>query len=144
MGTGLNSQIIGASTAWKFEFTSGIILLALTLPLNWQLTRYLGAIGPAISNLISFAVYNFIRYMFLWNKYRMQPFTIKTALALLLGAASYFIAWLLFREQHGFVWMLLRSIVFCILFAVGMITMKLSPDVQPVFNTIKKRLGFQV
>ena len=35
MGTGVNSQIIGTSTFWRFDFLTGIILLTLTLPLNY-------------------------------------------------------------------------------------------------------------
>ncbi len=40
MGTGVNSQIIGTSTRWRFEFFTGIILLSITLPLNYVLTKY--------------------------------------------------------------------------------------------------------
>ncbi len=39
MGTGLNSQIIGTSTYWRFDFFTGIILLTVTLPLNYYLTK---------------------------------------------------------------------------------------------------------
>src|SRR5215207_2080460 len=84
MGTGLNSQIIGTSTFWRFEFFSGMLLLLITLPLNYQLTRHLGAIGPAISNLISFTIYNAVRYFFLLRKFNMQPFTVNTVYTLLL------------------------------------------------------------
>ena len=80
MGTGLNAQIIATSTYWRFEFMSGLILFAIIMPLNWQLTRYLGLIGPPISSLVAFTVYNAIRYFFLWNKFKMQPFTWKTLL----------------------------------------------------------------
>ncbi|HUR10209.1 MAG TPA: hypothetical protein VM012_02500, partial [Flavitalea sp.] len=34
MGTGVTSQIIGTSTFWRFEFFTGVILLAISLPLN--------------------------------------------------------------------------------------------------------------
>jgi len=42
MGTGVNSQIIGTSTLWRFEFFTGMILLAITLPLNYVLAKKLG------------------------------------------------------------------------------------------------------
>lgn len=71
MGTGLNAQIISTSTYWRFEFFTGVILLTLTLPLNYFLTKHFGVIGPAISNLIAFTVYNFIRCVFLWRKTNM-------------------------------------------------------------------------
>ena len=141
-GTGINAQINTTSTSWKFDFRSGMILLALSLPLNWQLTRHLGVLGPAISNLIAFTIYNGIRYVFLWRKFRMQPFTEKTIFTLLLAAGSFMITWWLFNDYQGFVWILTRSLVFCLLFATGMISMKLSPDLLPVIQTIKKRLKF--
>lgn len=142
MGTGVNSQIIATSTFWRFEFVSGLILLTLVLPLNWMLTRYLGIIGPAISNLFAFAIYNLIRFLYLWSKFKMQPFTVKTIYTLLLAFAAYLISYSLFKQYQGFIWMILRSGIFIVLFAAGMFGLKLSPDVQPVLLTIKKRLGF--
>lgn len=65
MGTGVNSQIIGTSTRWRFEFLTGMVLLAITLPLNYVLAKKLGVIGPAIATLISYTIYNAIRYIFL-------------------------------------------------------------------------------
>src|SRR5215213_242292 len=140
MGTGLNSQIIGTSTYWRFEFMSGIILLAITLPLNWQLTRMYGIIGPAYSNLISFTIFNSIRYWFLLNKFKMQPFTDKSVYTVLLAAASYFLCYLIFRDKTGFEWIVLRSAVFITMFATGMFLFKLTPDVLPVLLTLKKKL----
>jgi len=141
MGTGLNSQIIATSTFWRFEFTSGMILLALTIPLNWQLTRMYGIIGPAFSNLISFTVFNLIRYVFLLRRFKMQPFTGKSVYTVLLAAASYTLCYLLFYDQTGFGWIVLRSTVFVSIFLTGMFLLKLTPDALPVAITLKKKLG---
>jgi O-antigen/teichoic acid export membrane protein len=141
MGTGVNAQIIGTSIYWKVEFISGIILLALTLPLNYILTVHLKEIGPAIANLFAITVYNSIRYFFLLRKFNMQPFTLKSVYALLLGAVCYFISFLLFDKFQGLGWLFLRSTVFIILFATGVLYLKLSPDVLPVWDTIKKRFA---
>lgn len=140
MGTGVNAQIIATSTFWRFELISGLILITITLPLNYEFTRYLGAVGPALSDLITFAIYNFIRFMFLWNKFKMQPFTIKTLYTIVLAAFSYFVAYYIFKNNQGIVWIILRSSVFIIVYALGMFLLKLSPDALPVLNTIKKRL----
>lgn len=143
MGTGVNAQIIGTSIYWKVEFISGMILLALTLPLNYYLTVHLKEIGPAIANLFAITVYNSIRYFFLLRKFNMQPFTSKSVYALLLGAVCYFICFLLFHTFQGFGWLFLRSIVFIILFGSGVLYLKLSPDVLPVWETIMKRIRKQ-
>lgn len=142
MGTGLNSQIIATSTFWRFEFISGTILLALTLPANYELTRLYGIIGPAYSNLISFTIYNFIRYIFLWRKFKMQPFTDKSVYTILLAAAVYFTCYWLFSNHTGFGWIVLRSTTFVAIYAAGALILKLTPDALPVLLTLKKKSGF--
>jgi O-antigen/teichoic acid export membrane protein len=141
MGTGVNAQIIGTSTLWRFEFFSGIILLSLALPLNYFLAKTFGVIGPAISNLIAFTIYNAIRYFFLWKKYKMQPFTIKSFYTLLLGLAGYFICYYLFHDKLGFWWIVLRSSAFCLIYVSGVLLLRISPDIEPVWNTVKKKIG---
>ncbi|HMO61713.1 MAG TPA: MATE family efflux transporter [Ferruginibacter sp.] len=144
MGTGVNAQIIATSTLWRFEFYTGTILLALTLPLTYFLTKSsLGIIGPPVATLIAFFVYNSIRYWLLLKRYKLQPFTIKTLYTLLLAIVVYFICWLLFRHQQGFWWMVLRSSTFLILYIYGVVTLRLSSDLQPVWQTFLKKTGIK-
>jgi O-antigen/teichoic acid export membrane protein len=141
MGTGVNSQIIGTSTRWRFEFLTGMILLSITLPLNYIMAKKLGVIGPAIATLISYTIYNAIRYFFLLKKFNLQPFNFKTGLTLLLACSGYFVSYLLFNQIHGFTAMFLRSLCFLLIYISGTLLLKLSPDVIPVWNTLKKKLS---
>jgi len=142
MGTGVNSQIIGTSTFWRFDFYTGIILLSLTLPLNYILTKYYyGVMGPAIANLISFTIYNAIRYFFLIRKFNLQPFTVKTIYTILLGIGTYYCCYFLFNNLHGLMGMIARSTLFLTLFTAGTFLLKLSPDVMPLWKVLQKRLG---
>ncbi len=140
MGTGLNSQILSTSNYWKFELMTGLILLALTLPINFLLTQRLGMYGPAIANIIAFTIYNAIRYVFIWKKFHMQPFTIHTVYALLVALISFSVCLVFFDDQRGIEWILIRSTVFCVLFLTGVILLKVSPDLQPVLGTVRKKL----
>jgi O-antigen/teichoic acid export membrane protein len=140
MGTGVNAQIISTSTFWRFEFITGLILLSLTLPLNFELTRYLGILGPAISTLFSLTVYNTIRYFYLLKKFKMQPFNLKTVFVLILALIIYLISNALFGSLLGFAGMILRSLFYLLCFGSGSIMLRLSPDILPVWGTIKKRL----
>lgn len=142
MGTGVNAQIIGTSTFWRFEFITGLILLAIALPLNYVLTREMGIIGPAISNLVAFTIYNLIRYLFLLKKFQMQPFTAQSGYTILLAAGAFFLTYLLFHNYQGLQWIVLRSAFFALLFGGGAVLLKLSPDLKPVVETAKKKLGF--
>ncbi len=144
MGTGVNSQIIGTSTFWRFDFVTGVILLILTLPLNYILTKYYyGVTGPAIANLITFTLYNGIRYWFLYKKFNLQPFTIKTVYTILLGIVLFYGCFILFKSMHGFAGMVSRSTVFLVLYAAGTKLLNLSPDIKPVWQTLQKKLGIK-
>jgi O-antigen/teichoic acid export membrane protein len=140
MGTGLNNQIIGTSVFWRFDFITGMILVTLTLPLNYWLTLRLGVQGPAIADLATFTVYNGIRWIFLYRKFGMQPFTRKTLYALGLALAAFLICHFLFTSVHGLIWIILRSSVYVLLFGGGVLALRLSDDALPVWRTIRKRV----
>lgn len=141
MGTGLNAQIIGTSNYWRFELWSGMVLLLFMLPLNIILTRQYDIMGPAIANLISISIYNIIRIVFLWKKFKLFPFTIQSLYTVLLGVASFGICYFVFRSIHGFGGLVIRTIAFLLLYGFGTIYLKLTPDIKPVVATLKKRIG---
>jgi O-antigen/teichoic acid export membrane protein len=141
MGTGLNTQILGTSTFWRFDFYTGMILVSLTVPLNYFLAREIGISGPAIADIITFGLYNTIRCIFLYRKFGMQPFTRHSFYTLLLGVAVYFICRILFNDHQGFLWLVLRSMAIIALYGCGVLVLKLSDDIAPIWATVKKRLG---
>ncbi|HEY4108751.1 lipopolysaccharide biosynthesis protein [Puia sp.] len=143
MGTGVNSQIIYTSTYWRFDFYTGVILAVLTIPMNYLLTKAIGFTGPAVSDLITFSIYNTIRWLFLYRKFQMQPFTMKTLYTLLLGGAMWWLTDTLFAADGGFLRILVRSLFFVALYGAGVLALRLSEDVLPIWNTVKKRLGWR-
>lgn len=142
MGTGLNTQIIGTSDHWRFDFYTGMILVLMTIPLNYVLARRYGIIGPAIADLATFSVYNGIRCLFLYRKYGFQPFGRGTVYTLLAGGGLFAACHWLFDAHSGLLWMIIRSAVFLGSFGGIVLALKLSEDVLPVWQTLKKRLGF--
>jgi O-antigen/teichoic acid export membrane protein len=139
LGTGVNAQIISTSVHWRFEFVTGLILLGLALPLNYFLTRDMGIVGTAISNLIAITVYNSIRYTFLFRKFGMQPFSFKTIYTLVLGGIAYLVCHFLFDQFTGLGWIVLRSTVFIAIYFTGVLLLDLSPDVRPVLQSVRNR-----
>ena len=141
LGTGVNAQIIGTSTAWRFELISGIVLLALMLPLTLILARRYDIMGPALANLISISIYNIIRITFLWKRFRLFPFTIQSLYTVLIAAFCYAICYFVFANMHGFTGLVLRSLAFIILYGGAILYFKLSPDILPVIASIRKRFS---
>jgi O-antigen/teichoic acid export membrane protein len=143
LGTGVNSQIIGTSIHWRFEFISGMILLTLAIPLNYFLVREFGIIGAAYAHLISFSAYNAIRIIFLKRKFNMHPFSTKTAYAIIIAFAAYAICYFSFSNLHDFMGILIKSIVFLALYGSSVIYFNLSPDVLPVWKSIQTKTGMK-
>jgi O-antigen/teichoic acid export membrane protein len=141
LGTGVNSQIIYTSVHYRVEVWSGIVLVVLTIPLNYWLARRIGLTGPAIADLITFFFYNGVRYLFLYRKYNLQPFSWRTLYVLVIGVVIWFICDRLFGKFTGFLWIFVRSIVFVVLYGGAVLWFRLSEDILPVWQTIKKRLG---
>ena len=142
-GTGVNGQIIGTSNFWRFEFITGIIMLALRVPLSYIFIKQYGIIGSAYGDLISLTVYNYIRYEFLRRRFQMQPFTIQTIYSILMGFAAYFISYFLFRSQFGWFAMIARSVVFSGVLIGATFMFKLTPDAMQLYDVAKKRLGIK-
>jgi O-antigen/teichoic acid export membrane protein len=141
MGTGVNAQIIGTSTYWRFELWTSLLLTALIIPLSYWLTVKYGIIGPAVANIVSFSVYNFIRFWFLWKKFNMQPFTVKTVEVIIISVAGYFVIYWLLGGLAGLVGLVLRTALFSMIFIAGLYWRKITPDFMPVMNNLLKRVG---
>ncbi len=141
MGTGVNGQIIGTSVYWRFELWTSLLLTALIIPLSYFLTLKYGILGPALSNLISFGIYNAVRIWFLWNKFHFQPFSKKTIEVILLGITAFLATYLLFKNMAGLPAIIGSSLLFTIVFGTTMYFRHISPDLKPVVQSLIKRFG---
>ena len=140
LGTGVNAQIIGTSVYWRFELLSGIILFLLITPLSYLLVKHFGIIGAGYSNVISFTVYNIIRIIFLQRKFKMHPFSVSTIYSILIAVACFLLCYYPFEHLHGFMAIMLRSLLFIILYGGAVLFWNLSPDAKPVLESVRKRI----
>jgi O-antigen/teichoic acid export membrane protein len=83
LATGVNGQIIGTSNYWKFDFFTNLLYILLSIPLNYYLILNYSLEGLAYSNLIALTLYNTIRFLFLYKKFNLQPYTLKHGVFLL-------------------------------------------------------------
>lgn len=139
-GTGLNQMVINTSTFWRFDFFSGLVLLAFRLPLTYFLINKYGIIGSAIAELTAYGVYNFIRYEFLRRKFNMQPFNLKTLYSILLAVAAYGIAYFLISGIDGWTGIILRTGLFSAIMICGVFYWKLTPDAGQLYHVLQKRM----
>jgi len=141
LSTGLNSQILLLSRYWKLDFFSNMLLVGLCIPLNYWLTRKYNAMGPAYGNLIALLIFNGLRYGMIWKLFGLQPFTISNLKALLLAVAIFIPLWLSGEHLPFITGIILKSILFTLLFGYLILRLKVSEDITDLFRIIRSRFG---
>ena len=143
LGTGINTEILGTSNFWRFQLVAGVILLVLMLPLTIILAHQYDILGPAIAQFVSYSIYNSIRIYFLWKKFKLFPFTRNSLYTVITGLIIFAITYFAGMNIHGFPGLIMRSLMFLTLYGTAVVYLKLSPDLIPVVQTLKKRLGIK-
>ena len=92
LGTGLNSHLLLTSKHWRIEFFTNIFLVIMAGVFNYLLVRKYGIVGSAVATLISFFVYNTIRFFLIWKLFKMQPFGRNNMIILVAGSCCFLIA----------------------------------------------------
>lgn len=137
LGTGINSMIIGTSNYWRFDFYTNIIYTLFSLPLNFILIKYFGLLGLAYSSLLSLTIYNVIRLIFIYKKFGFQPYTLKSAIALIIAALAFLIVYIIPHLPNIFLDIFLRSVVFVFSFATPMYLFKVAPDLNGILDKFR-------
>ena len=138
LATGVNSQIIGTSNFWKFDFFTNLFYILLSLPLNYYLIKNYNLEGLAYSNLIALCLYNSIRFLFLYKKFKLQPYTFKHGLFLLLSIGLILIVHQIPTVNNIVANIFLQSTVFGISFYVLVSWINPAPEALEIVNKFIK------
>ena len=143
LGTGANSQIIATSSYWKVDFTTNVIYTLIALPLNYILIDHYGLMGAAYAFLISLAVFNSMRFGFLWIKFGFQPYTFKSLLAILIAAICCLITYYIPKVPSVIADTVVRSITFLFLFLPSMYFATISEEINQIIRNFLKTISFR-
>lgn len=142
LGTGVNSQIILTSRYWRMDFVTTVILLVTLIPLNYLLVRKYGITGTAWATFIAYLLFNSIRFVYIWIKFKMQPFTFQTLIAIIILIVNYFLVSTFVKVDSPLLEAVLQTSVYTVLSAFLIIKLKVSEDVNNVYfiglNRIKQ------
>ena len=82
MSCGVNGAIIVNSKYFKYDLYTNLILLLITVILNFILIPIFGINGAAMATAFSIVFFNLIRLIIIYNKLQIQPFTKKTLITI--------------------------------------------------------------
>lgn len=139
MAASLNGEIISYSKHFRFNVISIIILSILAIITNLLLIPIYGINGAAVATLISILLFNLIRFIYVWKKFSMTPFSFQTIKVLLISAGVYGLMIFIDIPIHPIIGIVIISIIISILFWVSIYFSEASQDIN---TTVKKYLKF--
>lgn len=134
MATGLNNEIINYSKYYAWGLAFLLVLAISNIIANILLIESFGLVGAAIATLISVTLFNLMKLIFIWVKFKIQPFQIKMLWILILAVVGYWIVAIIPFEIHPVVSLFLKSIIFAIIFVLPVYFMKLSSDLNDLVS----------
>jgi O-antigen/teichoic acid export membrane protein len=93
VASSINYQIIAVTPYYRFNLFMGVLSITLLILTNFLFIQIYGLVGVAIGSLISLVLVNLLRHVFLWKRYQLNPFSLKT----LKIAALWLVFFLLFE-----------------------------------------------
>ena len=146
IATGLNTEIILYSRWFKFAtlFIVGSAIVGFLLNL-WLIPLY-GFTGAAIATALTTLLYSISRMTFVWLKFDILPFTLKTVQVALILFALYAVTLLVPNyvrtTAYAMGMLLVRSSIIVIFFSLMILRFQVSEEINALYtNTRKKFLG---
>jgi O-antigen/teichoic acid export membrane protein len=130
MTTGVNGSIIGYSRYYRFNLLALLVLSFGNVLMNYLLIPKYGITGAAIATAISIALFNIIKFVFIWLVFKMQPIRLTFLWVFLLAVVAYIVSSLLPSTGIPLINILIRSGMCVLLFAGPLLYLKLVPDIN--------------
>ena len=144
IASGINGGIIMTSKYYLFGTYITISLIFITLFTNWIFIPIYGIVGAALATAISLLIFNLVSFLFLLVKFKMQPFTIKTFLTVIIGFSAFFLTELLPEIESPVLSIFLQSTVVLCIYIPLIIVFKISEDINALAHKVSTKIGFSL
>ncbi|MBD3637731.1 MAG: oligosaccharide flippase family protein [Crocinitomicaceae bacterium] len=137
MATGVNTSIIATSTKFKWNTYFGFALAICVVLFNLIFITLYNVEGAALASMSAMILINFLRWLFIYKSFKLQPFNRRFFVAVLLS-----VAFILLCHFIDFDWSAVQKIVIygaglTILFWGIIIATGLSPDINQWLKKMK-------
>jgi O-antigen/teichoic acid export membrane protein len=152
IANGVNGYIMIASKYFRVDLWINLFLIVIVFASNYWLIPIHGEVGAALATAGSVFIFNILRGMFLWSKFRIQPFSLQTlyllffaAVALLLGMYIPTPAWLAQYNDYirAVAEVALRSIPVALLYGGLLVGFRISPDLNELLFQFMGKIGLK-
>ena len=100
----------------------------------------MGILGPAVASLLSITLYNLVRVWFIWHRFRMQPFSWRNLVVILIGMAAYWLVHLCPDFGHPIPDIAKNSVMVALLYLAPVYYLRLSADFNELLESAWNRI----
>lgn len=138
ISTGINSAIMFYSKHYVLGTIFLVITLVITVVLNLVLIPIYGIYGAAIASAMASFIFNFVKFYFIYQKFKFQPYTLKSLYILLLIIACSCVTYFLPEiNSNAFINLIFKGSVVSLLYVMTIYQLKLAPE---LFDMVKSKL----
>jgi len=129
--TGVNTEILmNSHKHYKFNLILLFLIGGLTIVLNLILIPILNMYGACLSVLISIMLYNVFKFIFIYRKWKIQPFSFKTLKVVLMLSLLVFVSYLIPHLKNPILQIIVVSVPTIVIYSAACYFLKISDDVN--------------
>ena len=133
---GVSAHIILNSKYFRWLSYLLFVFAFLLIVTNLLLIPRFGITGAAIASLISKYIYNGLKFIFLYRKYKFQPFSYRHILIVIFAFTAWYLSTFIPAFDHFIVDLIIRSTVIGTLFLVPVYFFKISDDINQKVRSV--------
>jgi O-antigen/teichoic acid export membrane protein len=137
---GPSSEIIVLSKYYAFNIVVVLVLALSVIVLNWYLIPLYGLEGAAVGSVLAMFLFNATKYVFIYWKFRLQPFSFNTLKVLIIAFITIVLNLVLPKLDHVFLDIVYRSALITIAFTSLILLSKSSAEANKLFERLLKFL----
>ena len=134
LSIGTNGAILTNSRYYKILFYYAIGMAISVVVLNRILIDFMGIQGAALATLMVVALFSLLKVIYVSKKMKMQPFTAKTMLLLLIISIMFMIFYFIDLPFNAYLNILIKSSLITVVFLFLVIKLKLSLDMNHMID----------
>ena len=140
MTFGVNGQIVKVSRYYRFDTILSVGLAIFTVVTNLLLIPIYGVEGAASATALSILIFNLIRFSFVYKKIGIQPFTVKSLVALFVLGFLFCVGIFLPKLTNIYLDTFYRSAVLTLMMAFLVYFLKISEDMNQLVEKMKSKI----
>jgi len=140
MATSINTHIIIYSKHFRYNLYFSLVLALLNIIFNLIFIPQFGLIGVAIATLTSMFLLNLMKVLFVWAKFKMQPFSVNMFWVLAVGGIAYGLTLLLPKTENPFIDIIINSLVITFVYVPTILYFNLSDDLTKIKQELIKKV----